>query len=235
MCPTPSYHDARAVPQVSSTCSAIEGRTIVSARPWLTSTGAESPDRTSSASISRASSAPLTCGGTTMFQHSAALQSSAPSGCAVHARRKRRMAVMLVGRSESQASPAFARKSGPMSSKAVERGVPDDGREVVGPQARVEVARGVGRLLRHAVAPEVEGDHVKVVRERAPRLPEPALLALGPAVDEDDRRAGRHAPLPHVQLESAAAAYLVRRERLAHLRRVDAERVHYLCASFRSV
>ena len=37
--PTPSYQDALAVRAASSTCSAMEGSTIASARPWVTSTG----------------------------------------------------------------------------------------------------------------------------------------------------------------------------------------------------
>ena len=71
MCPTSSYQDAVAVGQTSSVCCAIDGRITVSARPWVTSTGIERPDRTSSPSISREISAPRTSGSTTMFQHSA--------------------------------------------------------------------------------------------------------------------------------------------------------------------
>jgi hypothetical protein len=90
---------------------------MASARPCVTITGTDRRDRTSSPSIWRASSAARTSAGTTMFQHSAALQSSAPSGWAVHARRKRPIAAMFVGRSSAHASPAFSSKPGPMWSK----------------------------------------------------------------------------------------------------------------------
>ena len=112
-----SYQEARAVGHTSSTCSAIEGSTIASASPCVTSTGTDRRERTSLASISRANSAPLTSLGTTMFQHSAVLQSWSLSGRTVQARRKRRMAAMLVGRSGPHASPAFSSRPGPMCSK----------------------------------------------------------------------------------------------------------------------
>ena len=69
--------------------------------------------------------------------------------------------------------------------------------------------------------------------------------ASGPAICRDqhswdcdqpwtkhDRRAVRVAPLAHVQPEPAAAAQLVRRDRLIHLRAIDAQRALHLGASF---
>ena len=100
--------------QCPSTCSAIEGRTIMSSRPWVTRTGTDRREKMSVSSISRAMSAPRISAGTAMFQHSAALHSSSGSGLTVHERRKRRIAAMFARRSGAEASWALSRKPGPM-------------------------------------------------------------------------------------------------------------------------
>jgi hypothetical protein len=64
--------------------------------------GTDRRERTSSASISRANSAPRTSDGTTMFQHSTVLQSWSLSGRTVQARKKRSMA----GIARAQVGPA---------------------------------------------------------------------------------------------------------------------------------
>ena len=93
---------------------AARSRRRARASPAPGRTGGRGPR---SASISRANSAPLTSLGTTMFQHSAVLQSWSLSGRTVQARRKRSMAAMLVGRSGPHASPAFSSRPGPTCSK----------------------------------------------------------------------------------------------------------------------
>jgi hypothetical protein len=119
MWPTPSYHDTVAAGQAASVRSAIEGRTIMSSRPWDTSTGTDVRARTSLPSISsRASSAPRMAGGTTIFQAMAAVSSSSPSGLEVHARRNRRVAAMFANRSGTHMSCAFSSSPGPMCSNA---------------------------------------------------------------------------------------------------------------------
>ncbi len=91
----------------------------------------------------------------------------------------------------------------------VEAQLPDDGRDVVGPQPRVGVALGARRRLRHPVAPQVAGNQPELLKKRAGDLLVPALMALRPAVQEQDRRPVRIAPLAHVQQQPAATAHHV--------------------------
>ena len=79
---------------------------------------------------------------------------------------------------------------------------------------------GLERRLGHAVAAEVEGDEPELVGERAVVLPGPAEVVLRPAVDEQDRRPVRPAPLAHVQPQPAAArtsCIVIRRVRVRRL------------------
>ena len=73
----------------------------------------------------------------------------------------------------------------------------------------VGVVLGLERRLGHAVTAEVVGDEPELVGERALVLLRPAEVVLRPAVDEQDRRPVRLAPLAHVQPQAAAAPHLV--------------------------
>ena len=83
--------------------------------------------------------------------------------------------------------------------RPVEAQLVDDRRHVVGPEPAVGVVLGLERRLGHAVAAQVVGDEPELVRERALVLLVPAEMVLRPAVDEQDRRAVRVAPLADVQ------------------------------------
>ena len=98
-------------------CSAMDGDTIWSRRPWVTRTGTRSRRSTSSESIWREIKAPSTSGGTETLPLSPVSRSAGSSGCAVMLCQKRRRAAILVGRSGSAPAGALARKAGPMSSK----------------------------------------------------------------------------------------------------------------------
>ncbi len=100
----------------------------------------------------------------------------------------------------------------------------DDGVEIVGPQPRIEILRVVDRLLGHAMAAKVERDDPEAIGQRSARLSRPAHLGLGPAMDEQERRAMRVAPLLRVQPEPAAAADVVGRDRIGRVHRRPASR-----------
>ena len=93
--------------------------------------------------------------------------------------------------------------------RPVEAQLVDDRGEVVGPELAVGVVLGLERRLGHAVAAQVEGDEPELVGQRALVLLGPAQMVLRPAVDEQDRRPVRLAPLAHVQPQTAAAPYRV--------------------------
>ncbi len=93
--------------------------------------------------------------------------------------------------------------------RPVEPQLVDDRRHVVGPELAVGVVLGLERRLGHAVAAEVVGHEPELVGERALVLLGPAEMVLRPAVDEQDRRPVRLAPLAHVQPQAAAAPHRV--------------------------
>ena len=94
--------------------------------------------------------------------------------------------------------------------RPVEAQLVDDRRQVVGPEPAVGVVLRLERRLGHAVAAEVVGDEPELVGERALVLLHPAEVVLRPAVNEQDRRPVRLAPLAHVQPQAAAASHRVR-------------------------
>jgi hypothetical protein len=93
--------------------------------------------------------------------------------------------------------------------RPVEPELLDDGRQVVGPQLAVGVVPGFEGCLGHAVAAEVVGHQPELVGQRAVVLLGPAEVVLGQAVDEQDRRPVRPAPLAHVQPQAIAALHRV--------------------------
>ena len=91
----------------------------------------------------------------------------------------------------------------------VETQLLDDRRDVIGPEPAVGVVPGLERGLGHTVAAEIVGDEPELAGELAFVLPGPAEVVLRPAVDEQDRRPVRPAPLAHVQPQAAAAPHYV--------------------------
>ncbi|MGE0829499.1 MAG: hypothetical protein AB7O04_09125, partial [Hyphomonadaceae bacterium] len=57
------------------------------------------------------------------------------------------------------------------------------------------------------VPAKVYGDKAKIVGERAFELRAPAQMMLRPAMEEQDWRRVRFAPLAHMQLQAAAARH----------------------------
>ena len=91
--------------------------------------------------------------------------------------------------------------------RTVETELVDDHRDVVDPQLAVGVVLGLEGRLGHAVTTQVVGDKAELVGERAVVLLCPAEMVLRPAVDEQDRRTVRRAPLAHVQSQPTAALH----------------------------
>ena len=83
--------------------------------------------------------------------------------------------------------------------RPIEPQLVDDRRHVVGPELVRGVLLGLERRLGHAMAAQVVGDEPELLGERALVLLGPAQVVLRPAVDEQDRRPVRLAPLAHMQ------------------------------------
>ena len=102
--------------------------------------------------------------------------------------------------------------------RPVETELVDYRRDVVGPEPVVGVVLRLQRRLGHAVAAEVVRDEPELVGKRALVLLGPAEVVLRPAVDEEDRRPVRVAPLAHVQPQAAASLDRVDPRSLLRLR-----------------
>ncbi len=71
-------------------------------------------------------------------------------------------------------------------------------RDIVGPEASIDVMLLFERLVRHAVAPVVERYQAKLIREIAVELVCLGQIALRPAVNQKDGRRVRITPFPYV-------------------------------------
>jgi hypothetical protein len=109
----------------------------------------------------------------------------------------------------------------------------DDRGHVVGPQPGVGVVLGFQGRLRHPVAAEVVGHQPELLGQRALVLLGPAEMVLGQAVDEQDRRPVRPAPLADVQPQATAAPNRVDRSGLrdrCHLAPPRVRRIDWIVA-----
>jgi hypothetical protein len=127
---------------------------------------------------------------------------------------------------DDEAAVGPAHEHGPVEAQLL-----DDGGHVVGPERAVGVVLGLQRRLGHAVAAQVVGHQPELLGQSAVVLLGPAEVALRDAVDEQDRRSVRRAPLAHVQPQAAAALHrvdLCRPGRLLVARRGLCDRCHLL-------